>query len=368
MSLPHSLRRLVLPLAASVLLLCTSCFELELHGVVTPLSKNRTYTLSDSALIYKFYDDKVDAVIHYTISNDTIRNAHVQLNFYNQDDAEDFFHSFATITDVRGLSTEGTRIVFTTVSYNDLSVNELVQVLNGFYTFSEPDTDVMLPESRELLPSSSPLRDGTKLALLHTNSNGVTYFHALNTFIGRQNKRTNSYIATREPWRIRLANDGRHCYLQMGNGRYLRCSGFAMLPTALTTCTDISEATPWLANEVIPGKDIWAFSALTSNSTDYYGLACDAEEKLSIGANKIETFTLLTQDVAVKLACRTHTLTEHVPWGSTYTLPQLNEPSDSDMFIGWNTVENSIEGFLPPGTSIEADNVTYHAVYVKTGR
>lgn len=361
MSLPFHLYKLVPAVLASVVFLCSSCIETEIRGTVSRLSENKTYTLNDTSLIYKFYNEKVDATIVYVITNDTIRRAKVSLDFYSHEDADRFFHSFAYSSDVSNFSVEDNHINYNTNSYDGLTVIELIQLLNNLYTYSEPTTDHVI-KSIELGTTSTALKDGMKIAFIHKTENGRSFFHSVSSFIGSQTKESSTYSITREPWRLRLANDGKHWYLQMGNGMYLRRSGHGFLPLALTACESRDEATPWQMSEVVPGKGIWSFSAGIDNSSDYYGISSH-DSTIILTLNKIETFTILSRSSDLKLSYPNGSLTQRMAWGSFYTLPYPTVTVDSATFLGWSLTKNSTDSLLLPGTVIEAEDTTYYAIF-----
>ena len=35
------------------------------------------------------------------------------------------------------------------------------------------------------------------------------------------------------------------------------------------------------------------------------------------------------------------------------------------VIIGWNTDANKLDGYLPPGSHVEAEDITYHAIFAK---
>lgn len=349
--------------ASAVLLFCSSCLNDELHGTVVRMNQNRTYTLSDTALVYNFYDESVDASVIWMLDVDTVVSTRVKYTFSSPDEAAECCKQYADDHDIVNISSEGSIVLFTTICYNGLSVIDIIQILRDIYLYSEPSTDIPLDSTRAFYFNNISDDDGAYVILLHSGSED-NYIYGSNTLIGRHNISANTAEAEVEPWRLFRNGDG--WQIRLSNGKWLRRSGSGRLPLALTTTTLRDYATSWTLSNVIAGKNVWTFSSTPDKTDEFYGFVRNSQDALSVETNKVETFSLLTSPVTVTLISHRDTAFYEALWGSTFRLPDAASPADSVTFIGWNTTDNRIEGFLPAGTPIEADNDTLFAIFVKS--
>jgi len=357
----------------------SSCLNLEeeMMGRVIPIGDKETYTVEDTAIFYVMTGDTAKVQVQFNLDTeaDTIIGTNVQLLFTQTEEAEEFYSSYASDADINDINFNSNYLSYSTSNYNGLRTSEVTSILKGKYVItSSKSSGTTTKEAHEFSEQAfSEPADGMYVLLSRPYDGKSNLFW--NGCSSKPQSAETDTRSDRTPWRLIKAQSqerrlsGRW-YIQLDDGRYLRRSGDRLAPLALTTCNSIEQATAWNMQQVIEQFNLWTLHTDITTSSDFYGITCGKNNALSLVVSGLDTYSLLSSPVALHFQSK-DSITYTLPsaWGTFVSLPDAEEAgisSNESSFIGWNTVENQVEGYLIPGTIVEADNATYHAVFVKT--
>ena len=353
--------------ALSAALLFCACSDGIVEGTVIPLGINESYSVNDTAIVYNMANDTARIVVTYRLVDDTVRQTTVEHTFDNSEQATDFFNTLLTDIDIRSIRHESRMVSYDIENCNGLSTKNVVDILKGEYLYDEVSTDTLENKDREFtIRSFNGLQEGMYFMLSHNDNGSRLYFHSSTL---RGDRTTSSFVndPTQLPWQLLKAPAGEGWLIRLSNGCYLRRSGNRVVPMALTVTSSADLATAWNVDDVVNGLNFWTIHDAIGNSDDFCGLTPNDNETLGMEENAIETFTLLVDHVKMTFnVAGTTWSTLASLWGCSVPLPSYTDTLEGSTFIGWNTKENTVEGYLTPGTLVTADDTTYYAVLVKT--
>lgn len=351
--------------ALSAALLFCACTLDDITGTVIPLGTNESFSVSDTAIVYNMANDTARITITYWLETDTVRNTIVEHLFDDSQQAMAFFDTYTSDEDLRSLSLNNRTVKYSISNCDGLSARNIVDMLKGEYLYNEATTDTLVTSREFSLRNFNGLKDGMYFMLSRKSSNGRHFFHN-NSMRGDWLGTT--YINDRScmPWRLwKAPSNG--WYMQMCNGSYLRRSGNRLVPMALTATPSPELATAWNLDDVVDGLNFWTILTTIGDTKDFYGLTTEEDGILRIAFNTLETYTLLVNHVKMTFSVADETWTTlSSVWGCDIPLPSYTDPHEGFTFIGWNTTENTIEGYLTSGTLVPADDTTYYAIFVQT--
>lgn len=353
--------------ALSAALLFCACNNDLIEGTIIPLGSNESYSVSDTAIVYNMADDTARIIITYHIEDDTVRQTTVRHTFDDSEQANAFFNANISDSDIRSITLDNRVVAYDIDNCNGLTTKDIVDILKGEYLYNEEHTDSLDITDREFsIRSFDDLQDGMYFMLSRTDNDARLYFHN-NTLKG--DWVGTSFVSNPEhkPWRLHKASADNRWFIELSNGNYLRRSGNRIVPMALTTTREQELATGWSVDDAIHGLNFWTIYTTIGSTSNFYGLTTNNSEFLSVDMNALETYTLLVNHVKVTFSVSGKTwATLSSLWGCSIPLPSYTNVHEGSTFIGWNTKENTVEGYLPPGTLVQADNITYYAILVKT--
>ena len=353
--------------------------EEEVGGRVIPLGDKESYTVSDTAIVYVIAGDTARVQVQFNIEADTVTGADVQLIFEQPGQADDFFASYSTDTEIDNISFDGVFISYSTSNYDGLHRSEVINILKGKYVIAEKQTDVVSDTPHDFISKAfTEPADGMYVIASRPLDDNSTLFWSGCT-AKPQKATTSSRRSETNPWRLLRAKSmergpGGRWLIQLSNGRYLRRSGNRLIPLALTTCSMPQQATAWNLQQVINSFNLWTMHADITSTSDFYGIVCGKNNALDIGVNTLDTYSFLASPVTLQFQVKGETVqTIETHWGCYVALPAWGDAAKSNAdipegttFIGWNTTADQVDGYLVPGTVVEADNTTYYAVFVKS--
>ena len=368
----------------------SSCLEEELSGRVIPISDKQSYIVNDTAVTYVITGDTARVQVQFNLDTDTVTGTDIQLVFAHAEQAEDFYQSYSIDPEINDISFNGSFISYSTTNYNGLHQSEIISIIKNKYIFSDQETGSVSETAYSFSPRAitEPV-DGMYFILSRPQDDSHTFFWR--GCSAKPQTAQGTFKDDKNPWRliqahvpVRKAATGRWL-IQLSNGRFLRRSGNRLAPLALTTCSDPSQATAWNIEQVIMNFNLWTLHTDITSTSDFYGLMCGKSNVISVGVNALDTYSLLVAPVTLQFEAKDEVVkTIEAPWGSFISLPDAYEANLLDFtgsekrddvsdaeetenvtFIGWNTTKNQVEGYLAPGTIVEADNTIYYAVFVK---
>ncbi len=360
--------------------LFSSCVEEEVSGRVIPIGDKESYSVSDTAIFYVMTGDTARVQVQFDLDADTVTGVDIQLVFEQPDQAEDFFASYSNDTEIDNINYDGAYISYTTSNYDGLHRSEIINILKGKYVINEKQTDAVTDTPHDFAARAfNTPADGMYVIV----SRPPLYDNTTLFWSGCSAKPQKSKSSTRSetnPWRLYRAkslerNSAGRWYIQLSNGRYLRRSGNRLAPLALTTCAIPQQATAWNLQQVIAGFNLWTLHTDITSTSDFYGLTCGKDNVLDVGVNTLDTYSFLASPVALQFLAKDKVVgTIETHWGCYTVLPSYDtdiaksgvDIDEETTFIGWNTVADQVEGYLAPGTIVEADNTTYYAIFVKS--
>lgn len=353
--------------ALSAALLFCACDNGIIEGTIVPLGSNESYSVSDTAIVYNIADDTTRIVITYRLENDTVRQTTVRHTFDGSSQAIAFYDANISDDDIRAITLDNRSVAYDIENCNGLTTKDVVSILKGEYLYNEEPTDSLDIKDREFtIRSFDDLQDGMYFMLSRTSNDARLYFHN-NTLKG--DWANASYVDNPEhkPWRFRKASADNRWIIELSNGNYLRRSGNRIVPMALTSTNDPEQASAWSVDDAIHGLNFWTIHTAIGNTSDFYGMTTSNSDILNVAVNTVETYALLVDHVKLTFSVAGDTWTT-LPslWGCSVPLPSYTNVHEGSTFIGWNTSENTVEGYLTPGTLVQADDITYYAVLVKT--
>lgn len=351
--------------ALSAALLFMACTADAIEGTVIPLETNDSYTVSDTAIVCHMADDTARITITYRLEDDTVRNTTVVHTFDESTQAAAFFNANIADGDLRSIRLENRSVEYSLDNCNGLIAKDVVDMIKSEYLYDEASTD-SLDTSREFsIRNFDGLQDGMYFMPSRKEGDGRIFYHN-NSLLGDYLAATYVNDHTRMPWRLWKAPI-KGWYIQMGNGDYLRRSGNRLVPMALTATSSLEQATAWNIDDVVKGLNFWTLLTPIGNTSDFYGITSEHDNNLEVAMNTLETYTLLVNHVKMTFSVAGETwATLSSLWGCSIPLPSYTDFHEGATFIGWNTTENTVEGYLAPGTLVPADNTTYYAILVKT--
>lgn len=356
----------------------SSCLEEEMQGRVVPIGDKESYTVSDTAILYVMTGDTARVQVQFNLDADTVTGADLQLIFEQATQAEDFFAAYSTDSEIDHISFDGPFISYSTSNYNGLHRADVIRILKGKYVVSDAAVTLTNEEHDFSSRTLDELADGMYVLFARTVDEKSSLVWRGSS--ASPQTVTASVLDERCPWRLfrapaqpllRGASPDRWC-IQLSNGRYLRRSGNRLAPLALTTCAQLQQATAWDARQVIDHFNLWTLHTDIAGSDDFYGLVCGKSNALDVAVSALDTYSFLAAPVTLRFCAKDEQIASlDAFWGVYLALPDaddvhLSADVNDGAFIGWNTVEGQIDGYLAPGTLVEADNTTYYAVFVKT--
>ena len=355
-----------------------SCVEEELGGRVIPLGDKESYSVNDSSILYVITGDTAKVQVQFNLEADTVTGVDIQLVFEQTEQAEDFFNSYSSDTEIDNINYEGVFISYSTSNYNGLNRSEIVNIIKGKYYIAEKQSETVSDTPHDFITQAfTEPADGMYVIASRPLDENSTLFWSGCT-AKPQSVTTSSRRSENNPWRLFRAKSmergsaGRWI-IQLSNGRYLRRSGNRLAPLALTTCSMPHQATAWNLQQVIPSFNLWTLHSDITSTSDFYGLICGKNNVLSVGVNALDTYSFLASPVSLEFQVKGEQVDAiNTYWGCFVVLPTWNaektnaEIAEGTTFIGWNTTSDQVDGYLAPGTMVEADNTTYYAVFVKS--
>lgn len=373
------LRKRLLPVLLLAAAGFSSCLEEEMQGRVVPIGDKESYTVSDTAILYVMTGDTARVQVQFNLDADTVTGADLQLIFEQAAQAEDFFAAYSTDNEIDHISFDGPFISYSTSNYNGLHRADVIRILKGKYVVS--DVAVKLSDRAHEFTSRGldELADGMYVLLSRT-------VDEKSSLVWRGSSASPQTVTApvfdeRSPWRLfrapvqsqmRKSSVADRWYIQLSNGRYLRRSGNRLAPLALTMCEQPQQATAWDARQVIDHFNLWTLHTDIVGTEDFYGLVCGQANALDVAVSALDTYSFHAAPVTLRFCARDEQVASlDAFWGVYLALPDadsihLSADAADGAFIGWNTEEGQIDGYLAPGTLVEADNTTYYAVFVKT--
>lgn len=351
--------------ALSAALLFCACTPDPIEATVIPLGTNESYTVSDTAIVYNLADDTTRMVFTYRIVGDTVRETAVQHIFDENYQATSFMQHHLDDPEMHALAVDNRTVYYSLDSYNGLTARNVVDILEDEYLYSETYPDSIDTEREFSIRSFGDLQDGMYFMLTRKLTEGRLLLHS-NSMVGEWLGFTYVNERTHMPWRLLQATPS-GWYIQLGNGDYLRRTGNLIAPLALTATSSQELATVWNVEDIVRGLNFWTIHSASSDPSVFYGATTEDGDILRVVPNSLETFSMLVNHVKLTFSVAGETWTTLSSlWGCSVPLPSFTETHEGATFIGWNTVENTVEGYLLPGTLVPADQTTYYAVFVKT--
>ena len=354
----------------------SACLEEDVEGRVVPIGDKESYAVSDTAILYVMTGDTARVQVQFNLDADTVTSTDLQLLFEQAEQAEEFFNSYSFDNEINNINWNGPFISYSTSNYNGLHRTDIVNIVKGKYVISgSKDMDHVSDVEHDFcVRDFTEPSDGMYILLSRPYDDNSTLFWSGSSATPQSAR--SSTKSEKNPWRLHRAQSvernavaGRW-YIQLSNGRYLRRSGNRLAPLALTTCATQQQATAWNVQQIIRGFNLWTLHTDITGTSDFYGLFCGKKNALDIGISALDTYSFLSAPVSLAFMSKDETIyTINAFWGCKVVLPDADEAgiqSGETTFIGWNTAENQVEGYLSPGTIVEADNTTYYAVFVKT--
>ncbi len=373
----YRLSKRLLPALMLAAVVFASCVE-EVGGRVIPIGDKESYAVSDTAILYVMTGDTARVQVQFNLDADTVTSVDIQLIFEKAAQAEDFFASYSTDSEIDNINYDGSFISYTTSNYNGLHRSEIINILKGKYVISEKQTDAVSDTPHDFTPRAfAAPADGMYVILSRPLDDNSTLFWCGSTTKSQTAKGT--VRSEVNPWRLFRAksserNAAGRWLIQLSNGRYLRRSGNRLAPLALTTCAMPHQATAWNLQQVINNFNLWTLHTDITSTSDFYGIVCGNAGAIDVGISALDTYSFLASPVTLQFQSKGEVVnTIETLWGSYTSLPVLdanthksNDEGEGITFIGWNTVPDQIDGYLAPGTIVEADNTTYYAIFVKS--
>ena len=353
--------------ALSAALLFYACTDDIIKSTIIPIGTNESYAVSDTAIVYNIANDTAHITITYLLENDTVRQTIVRHSFDDSQQAQFFFNSNYTDDDLQSFQLDNRSVEYSISNCNGLSALDVVNILKGEYLYDEAHPDTLTGITREFsIRSFDNLSDGMYFMLSRKDGDGRQLFRR-NSLKGEWHGMTYAMDSTQTAWRLWRAPDDEGWIIQLCNGSYLRRSGNRTVPMVMNATPDVSMATSWRVDDVVKGLNFWTLHTAISKSSDFYGVSTEEGNTLKIVLNTLENYALLVNHVKLTFMVSGETWqVQSSVWGSHVSLPYYTDVHDGATFIGWNTAENTVEGYLTPGTTVEADNTVYYAVFVKT--
>ena len=355
----------------------SACVEEDVEGRVVPIGEKESYALSDTAILYVMTGDTANVQVQFRLDADTVAGTDIQLLFGQTEQAEEFFYSYSSDAYINNINWSGPYLSYSTSNYDGLRRSEVVDIVKGKYVIAgtAPSSEAApVVEHNFSVRDFAEPADGMYIVISRPLDDNTSLFWS--GYTAKPQKATPNVKSEKTPWRLhraqpleRGANAGRW-YIQLADGRYLRRSGNRLAPLALTTCPTRQQATAWNIQQIIPHFNLWTLHTDITGTSDFYGLFCGKNNALAIGVSALDTYSFLSAPVTLQFRAKdevVHTMPSS--WGCYVALPDAAEaavPDSETTFIGWNTVEGQVEGYLAPGTYVEADNTTYYAIFVKT--
>ena len=358
----------------------SSCVEEELGGRVIPIGDKESYAASDTAILYIITGDTAKVQVQFNLNADTVSSVDIQLIFEQTEQAESFFASYSTDNEIDNINYDGAFISYSTSNYDGLHRSDIISILKGKYVIAEKQTDAVSDTPHDFTSKAfTEPADGMYIvASRPLDDNSTLYWSGCSA--KPQTATTSPQRSETNPWRLLRAKSaergsGGRWLIQLSNGRYLRRSGNRLIPLALTTCSMPQQATAWNLQQVIQRFNLWTLHTDITSTSDFYGLLCGKNNTLNVGVNALDTYSFLASPVTIQFQVKDEAVQAiETHWGTFVTLPAWDDNltnSKADVpegttFIGWNTIPDQIDGYLVPGSVVEADNTTYYAVFVKT--
>lgn len=374
----YRLSKRLLPALMLAVVVFTSCVE-EVGGRVVPIGDKESYAVSDTAILYVMAGDTARVQVQYNLDADTVTSVDIQLIFEKTEHAEDFFASYSTDSEIDNINFDGSFISYTTSNYNGLHRSEIINILKGKYVINEKQADAVSDTPHDFTPRAfiAPA-DGMYIIVSRPLDDNSTLFWSGST--AKPQTAKSIVRSDVNPWRLFRAKSlergsaaGRWL-IQLSNGRYLRRSGNRLAPLALTTCAMPQQATAWNLQQVINSFNLWTLHTDITSTSDFYGIICGKDNTIDIGISALDTYSFLASPVTLRFLSKGEVVnTIESLWGCLTILPMLdtntnksNEEGEGTTFIGWNTIPDQVDGYLAPGSIVEADNTTYYAIFVKS--
>ena len=349
----------------SAALLFSACYEVEIAGTVTKLGPNETYSVSDTAIVYNFHNDSTIIALTFRMLDDTVRSSHVHFIFDDIESALAYYNSYAADLGISDMQLDGLNVTCNTDTYDRLAKSTVLDVILQTHLYSNP----LWPFSPKTFTAHSfdELTDGMRVIPAHTKSKTDNYIFDLPSLACPPSSTLQPLYATYAPWRLHQHGTG--WVIELGDNTYLRRCGNVLLPTILTGTTDLDDATVWhIDNSFVSiiKANYWTIYSPVQGSGTFFGLSINAKNELQATQGVADIFTFLNASVPLHFWVRdTIVRTDYALWGTSYSLPDYEYSDSASVFIGWNTTRNTLEGYLPPGTTVEADNRNYYAVFVR---
>ena len=357
----------------------SSCLEEEVLGRVVPIGDKESYSVNDTAIFYVMTGDTARVQVQFNLNADTVTGVDIKLIFEQADQAEDFFASYSNDTEIDNINYDGAFISYTTSNYDGLHRSEIISILKGKYVISEKQSSAVSDTPHDFMANafSAPADGMYVIASRPFDDNSTLFWSGCSV---KPQKSKSSTRSETNPWRLFRAkslerNFAGRWYIQLSNGRYLRRSGNRLAPLALTTCTMPQQATAWNLQQIIARFNLWTLHTDITSTSDFYGITCGKDNNLTVSVNSLDTYSLLASPVTLQFYAKDEVInTIDTFWGCFTVLPTLDvniknlsaEITEGTTFIGWNTIPDQVEGYLAPGSIVEADNTTYHAIFVKS--
>ena len=350
----------------SAALLFLACHELEITGEVTPLGPNETFTISDTAIVYTFHNDSTNATLTFHMDDGIVHTSSAKLVFDNAEGALAYYNAYASDFGISDMQLDGLVVNLRTSTYDKLTQGTILDIIQQRFLYSN---DVGWPTVEKSFTAKAfdELKDGMRIILAQSKSRNDNYIFSNPSLICTPSSSLQPVHSEYAAWRLRQQPTG--WVIELGDSTYLRRCGHTVLPIILTGCDDIGDATLWQIDNSfgsIVQANYWTIHSRLSGASDFYGLTIGASGELQATADAAEIFTFLNASVALKFEVRDSLVqTNYAIWGTDYVLPYYQSTDPAYLFIGWNTDANKLDGYLPPGSHVEAEDITYHAIFAK---
>ena len=350
----------------SAALFCIACHELEIPGTITKLGPNETYSVTDTAIVYNFHNDSTNVMLTFYMDDDTVRSSAARLVFDDVESALSYYNTYSSDLGISDMHLDGITVTCHTSTYDRLTKNIILDVIQQNYLYSNP----LWPTAPKSFTAKAfdDLTDGMRVIVARTKSKTDNYLFDQPALVCTPSSTLQPIYSTYAPWRLHQQGTG--WIIELGDSTFLRKCGNAVLPIILTGCSDRSDATEWQIDNSfgsIINANYWTIHSPFSGTNSFYGLNISSKNELQAVVDAADIFTFLNASVSIKFMVRDSLVrTDYALWGTRFTLPTYEGTDSTGVFIGWNTAENTLEGYLTPGSHIEADDVTLHAVFVKT--
>ena len=259
-------------------------------------------------------------------------------------------------------------IICSTDNCNGLHSLDIVEILKGEYQYDEVNTLDQDHTPHEFsVTIFNGLQDGMYVIPSYRVNDDSRVFYSNNSLAGHVHNSVSITDSTISPWRLRKAEAEGFWYIELSNGRFLRRSGNRLIPFALTTCSTREQATPWIIKDVVTPLNFWTIHTDIKHTTDFYGITCNPNNELTISLNSLDSFSFFVSQINLTFHAEGKVWNTYTSLrGGAFTLPNYTGTHEGATFIGWNTIENQVEGYLPPGTVIETNETDYYAVFVRS--